>query len=389
VPAFQLKNAKTATLAFFLFCGIALSAWAPMVPYVKHHLSLSESEMGAMLLALGAGAIVMMPLSGWLISKTGSRSIVVFGSVITAISLPAILLADTVTLTALCLFIFGAGLGGIDIAINAHGIQIQNLSARPIMSSLHGLFSIGGLFGPLLVITLFEFQLSPPSVLGIISILLLIILGTQWKFLMSAQKEREVTRTYAQKNEQEKFSKFAWLNGRLLFLGGLCFIVFLSEGAVLDWSAIYLLDYKNSQENLAGLGYAAFSVAMAFMRLIGDRIVSKFPAKWIVVVGGLITASGFLIVITTPWFLTILIGFILVGLGAANIIPVIFSEGAHLKGVSSASALATITTLGYVGQLAGPAILGMVAELSTLSVAFASTGGLMLLVSISYLLKKG
>lgn len=385
-PDFQLNRARIATLVVFGVCGIALSTWAPMVPYVKERLDLSESQIGGMLLFLGAGALVMMPASGWLISKIGSRRTILAAVVVTALALPALLATESRIVTGLVLFFFGAGLGSIDIAVNTHGVQIQNLYGKPIMSSLHGFFSIGGLVGPLLVILLFKLHFSPILILLISGGLLLLLTLTQYNALMNVRKEKEITATFSgdRSPDREVTTGFSWIDRRVFFLGTLCFIVFLTEGAVLDWSAIYLRDYLQTGEDLAGLGYASFSVAMAFMRLAGDRIVSKFPVRYVVITGSIVTAAGFLIVVLTPWFLSVLAGFVLVGLGAANIIPVFFSEGGQLKGIPSASALAAITTMGYAGQLAGPALLGLVAQFSSLAVAFGIIAVLMILVALAY-----
>jgi MFS family permease len=167
-------------------------------------------------------------------------------------------------------------------------------------------------------------------------------------------------------------------------MGLMCFIVFLSEGAMLDWSAVFLTENRGVDVALAGLGYAAFSVAMAIMRLLGDNIVSRLNSKTVVVYGSLLAAAGLFLVVLTPWLLTSLLGFILLGIGAANIVPVFFSEGGRLKNVSSTVAIPAISTLGYAGQLAGPATLGFIAHQSSLPVALGFTGFLMLIVGISY-----
>jgi MFS family permease len=167
-------------------------------------------------------------------------------------------------------------------------------------------------------------------------------------------------------------------------LGFLCFAVFLSEGAMLDWSAILLRDFKHVEDSFAGIGYASFSIAMAVMRLVGDRILTKIVPSTVVIGGSLVAASGFLIIIFSPWISVTLLGFILVGIGAANTVPVFFSEGGRLRNVPSTIAIPAITTMGYAGQLAGPAILGFLAQSTNLPFAFGFTAFLLLLVAISY-----
>ncbi len=355
-----------------------------MVPYVKDKLLLNDSGIGVLLLFLGGGAIVMMPATGWLISRIGSRCVILLATVVIAVTLPSLLLMNSPVQMGVMLFLFGAGIGSVDVAMNAHGVQVQNLFGKPIMSSLHGLFSVGGLLGPLLVLFLLKMNFQPITTLLVLSALLLLIVSMQSGKLMNSGTEKEVIRKYAPGKTEEKQKPASWLNTRVLFLGIMCFIVFLSEGAILDWSAIFLRDYKGMEEAYLGLGYAAFSVAMAFMRLIGDRIVSRMQSRRVVLAGSLVAVSGFLVLIATPWAIPALAGFVLIGLGAANIVPVLFSEAGQIKNVSSTAALAAVTTIGYAGQLAGPALLGIIAEQTSLSVALGFTGTLMLVVAFSH-----
>ncbi|ODS79051.1 MAG: MFS transporter [Cytophagaceae bacterium SCN 52-12] len=384
----DLRKASLATRAVFLVCGIALSGWAPMVPYVKDKLLLNDSEIGALLLFLGVGAIVMMPATGWLISRIGSRRVILLATIIIAVTLPSLLLMDSPVRMGMMLFLFGAGIGSVDVAMNAHGVQVQNLSGKPVMSSLHGLFSVGGLLGPVLVLFLLKMDFQPVTSLLMLSVLLVLIVSGQSGNLMSFRTEKEVIRQYSSGKAEEKQKPASWLSTRVLFLGTMCFIVFLSEGAVLDWSAIFLRDYKGMDEAFLALGYAAFSIAMAFMRLIGDRLVSRMHSRKVILAGSLAAASGFLVLIATPWIASALLGFVLIGLGAANIVPVFFSEAGQIKNVPGTAALAAVTTIGYAGQLAGPALLGVIAEETSLSVALGFTGALMLVVALSHLSEK-
>lgn len=145
----NVKSAKTATQLVFLICGLGLSSWAPMVPFVKDRLHLNEADLGILLLFLGLGAIIMMPLAGILMVKFGSRKLIALGTILVAITLPLLLITPGYSGMSLLLFLFGFGVGTVDVAMNAHGVQVQNLFKKPIMSSLHGLFSVGGLMGSL------------------------------------------------------------------------------------------------------------------------------------------------------------------------------------------------------------------------------------------------
>jgi fucose permease len=256
------------------------------------------------------------------------------------------------------------------------------------MSSLHGLFSVGGLCGSIGIGLLIKLGLQPLIAASCISVLLLVIVTSQLNYLMDAKTEKVVTSRFSETTFKAASRKGSWLDGALVFLGLMCFATYLSEGAMLDWSAIFLWDYKGLDKALSGIGFACFSVAMAIMRLVGDRIVSTIEAKFVVIYGGLIGAAGLGLAILTPWLITALIGFVLLGVGAANIVPVFFSEAGRLKNVSGSIAIAVLTTMGYAGQLAGPAILGYIAHRLSLPAALGFTGLLLLFVSIGYTLRK-
>lgn len=360
-----------------------------MVPYVKDRLHLDEGGMGLLLLFLGAGALGMMPITGWLLSKFGARRIIVLATAVMATALPLLLVMPTPVLMALLLFIFGAGVGSVDVAMNAHGVQVQHISDKPIMSSLHGLFSVGGLFGSLGIGFLMRAGLPPLGAAGAIALLLLALGWSQYRRLLTVGQEQAIAAQVAaaQPAQSTGSGRGSWLHGPVLVLGSLCFAVFLSEGAMLDWSAIFLRDSKGVEESFAGAGYAAFSVAMAGMRLVGDRVVTRLSSATVVIGGSLLGTLGFLVLIFSPWLALTLVGFVLVGVGAANIVPVFFSEGGRLAQVPSSVAIPAITTMGYAGQLAGPAILGFIAQQASLPVAFGCTGLLLLLVAGGYFLK--
>ncbi|MET0244467.1 MAG: MFS transporter [Flavitalea sp.] len=380
----NINSARKATKAVFLVCGLGMSAWAPMVPYAKERLGLNDSNLGLLLLLLGGGAITMMPISGMIAHRYGSRIVMLVAGIVLATALPLLAVLDSVVPMAIALFVFGAGIGTIDVAMNIHGVEVQNRSDKAIMSSLHGLFSVGGLFGSLGLGFLIKAGLDHFSAALAIAVLLVIIVSVSFQFLLSPAEEKQQV---VAKEETQK-SKISWLHSSVLFLGIMCFIVFLSEGAMLDWSAVFLRENRGVDEALTGVGYAAFSIAMATMRLVGDKIVAKLSSGVVVIGGSLIAASGLFLAVLTPWLATSIIGFILLGLGAANIVPVFFSEGGKLKDVPASVAIPAMTTIGYAGQLAGPAMLGFIAHSFTLPVAIGFCGILMLIVAISFRSKR-
>ncbi|WP_316818474.1 MFS transporter [Pedobacter nyackensis] len=381
-------KARNATKAIFLVCGLGISSWAPMVPYAKDRLGLNNADLGLLLLLLGAGAIAMMPVSGVLAHRYGTRIVIRYAAIIMALIIPLLIIINSPIWMGLAIFIFGGAVGTVDVAMNAQGVQVQNSSKKPIMSSLHGLFSVGGLFGSLGLGFLMKLGLSPITAAISISVMLIAIVLWNYQYLFDVHTEKELIKEFANEPVTKKINGVSWLKGSVIFLGLMCFSVFLSEGAMLDWSAIFLTENKGINPELAGVGYAAFSIAMATMRLLGDKIVSHLSGKTVVIGGSIIAASGIFLAILTPWLLTSLIGFILLGIGAANIVPVFFSEGGRLKNIPATISIPVISTMGYAGQLAGPALLGFIAYHFSLNGAFAFIGGLLVMVAIAYGLRR-
>ncbi|TLV04107.1 MFS transporter [Dyadobacter luticola] len=369
----RTKSARRATLLIFLVCGIGLSSWAPMVPFAKLKLGLNDADLGVVLLSLGAGAILMMPFTGLLINKYGSRRIALIAALVIATLLPLLLLASSAIQLAMALFIFGAGIGSIDVAMNAQAVLVQEKHGSHIMSSFHGMFSVGGLLGSIGLGFLIKAGLSPTVAALSISLLLIVITATQFKKLFPKSEEA-----------QADSMTLSLPKGPVVFLGIMCFITFLAEGSLLDWSAVFLQFSRNFDPSLSGLGYASFSVAMAVMRLTGDGIIHRLGSAKVVLYGTLLAGFGFLIAVTLPWAAAALIGFVLVGLGAANVVPVFFTAAGRIPNIPPSIALSGVTILGYSGQLAGPAMIGVLAELTSLSIALGFVGVLLFVVAFAY-----
>ena len=373
----KTKAARRASLLIFLVCGIGLSSWAPMVPFAKVNLGLDDAALGLVLLSLGAGAILTMPFTGFLINKFGSRRVMLVAAIVIAITLPLLLLTSTAVELAIALFVFGASIGSIDVAMNSHAVLVQDRYGRHIMSSFHGMFSLGGLLGSIGLGFLIKMGLSPTIAAVSISTLLILIAGSQYQNFFPKAEEKSV----------DSFS-FSLPRGPVLALGLMCFVFFLAEGALLDWSAVFLQFNRNFEPSMAGLGYAVFSVAMAVMRLTGDKIVHKIGSSKVVLIGALVSAAGYMLAVTVPWQGAALIGFALVGLGAANVVPVFFTAAGNIPNIPASVSLPAVTTLGYMGQLAGPAMIGFIAEASSLPIALGFVGFLLLIVAFTYKEKK-
>ena len=225
-----------------------------MVPYAKERLALNDADLGLLLLLLGGGAIAMMPITGILSHKFGSRIVMLWSAIFIALILPLLLFITSTLWMGVALFAFGAAIGTIDVAMNAHAVQVQNKYGKPIMSSFHGLFSVGGLLGSLGLGFLIKLGLDPFYAIISISAVLLFISIWKYRDLFTLSMEKEVMAEFAPKQAEGPAKKFSWLTGSLLFLGLMCFAVFLSEGSMLDWSAVFLRESRGVDPELAGIG---------------------------------------------------------------------------------------------------------------------------------------
>ena len=350
---------------------MATSTWAPMVPFAKTHLGVDEGTLGLILLALGAGSMVAMPLAGVAIHYWGSRPVIVGAVVVACGTLPALAIHVTPLLLGSTLLVFGAALGAMDVAMNAQAIAVQHATGRSIMSGFHAFFSVGGLLGAAVMTALLRAGVSLLTAAGSIAVALLALgLSQQARFLPD--------------HGAAAGSGFKLVpSARVLLIGALCFISFLAEGAVLDWSAVFLRELRQVDLSMAGIGYAAFSVAMIVGRLTGDEVTNRLGTTRVLQVGASLCAAGFACVALIPDTAAALAGFVAVGLGAANIVPVLFSASGRVPGVPAGVALATVTTIAYAGLLIGPALIGFLADHTSLPVAFLVVAGMLVIITVS------
>ena len=356
-------------IAFFI-AGFGLAAWAPLVPYAKARAGLDEATLGLLLLCLGAGSILAMPISGLLATRFGCRRVLVVGTILICLSLPLLATASTLPLLIATLFMFGAGLGAVDSTVNLQAVIVERASGRHMMSGFHGLFSVGGIAGAAGVSALLALGLSPLWAIAAVIVLILAALAKAAPHLLPYGSE-------------SSGPAFAVPHGVVLFIGVLCFIVFLAEGAMLDWSAVFLTTEKNLGEAYAGLGYAAFALTMTVGRLLGDTIVRRLGARRVIILGGLFAALGMALATLAPNWELSLLGYALVGVGCSNIVPVLYTAVGKQTVMPESIAVPAITTLGYAGILAGPAAIGFIAHASSLSLAFLLITALLLGVAIS------
>jgi predicted MFS family arabinose efflux permease len=364
-------NQRLSTRLAFLAAGTLMSAWAPLVPYAKTRMALDEAQLGLLLLCLGVGSITAMPITGVLASRFGCRSVILLSGILTCLILPLLAFAPSPWVLAVSLFLFGAAIGTLDVAMNIQAVIVEKNEGRTLMSGFHALFSVGGFVGAGGMALLLWAGIGTLLACVIISALIAIVLYIAAPHLLRNPST-------ADRNS----SLFVMPRGAVILIGVLCFIVFLAEGAILDWSAV-LLTTSGFATNYGGLGYAAFAVAMTIGRLTGDRIVHRWGGQRVLFFGGLFAAIGFFTTVFTGSPMVTLLGFVLIGLGASNIVPVLFTAAGNQHDMPAGLAISAVTTIGYAGILAGPALIGFVAHLSSLQFSFAVLGGTLLLVMAS------
>lgn len=367
-----MKQTQWAARLIFLAFGMGISSWAPMVPFAKERLGLDDAELGAVLLLFGLGALGTMPLTGFLVQRFGTRAITLASGCMTALLLPFLTVASTPVMLSAILFLFGAWTGALNVSINAQAVVIEQKSGGAIMSGFHCLFSTGGLLGALIVSTLLEQGISLFASSLVISVTIFLLLISQWRHLLGSEHEQKQTKNSTQ--------LFVFPGIKVIILGMICFLSFMAEGSMLDWSAEFLRASRGYEAANAGIGYACFSIAMAFGRLVGDRVISRTSIYFVFQMGSFLAGCGFMMIVLFNVSYSELFGFCLIGLGASNIVPILFTSSGRFPETSASYALTIVTTLGYVGALIGPAFIGFLAQATTLSFAFASIAVLLFFV---------
>jgi MFS family permease len=368
-PVIPGRLEQMSTRIAFFIAGLGIAAWAPLVPYAKARAGLDEGTLGLLLLCLGVGSILAMPMAGLLASRFGCRRVAAGGTLLICAALPLLATVSSVPALIATLFMFGAGLGTVDSTVNLQAVIVERASGKNMMSGFHGMFSLGGIVGAAGVSGLLGLGISPlGAMLVVIAVLLLALLKAAPHLLPYGSESIGPA--------------FAVPHGIVLFIGGMCFIVFLAEGAALDWSAVFLTQERGIDTAYAGLGYAAFALTMTAGRLTGDRIVRRLGSTRVMVFGGLTAAAGLALATFAPAWEAALVGYALLGAGCSNIVPVLYTAVGKQTVMPEHIAVPAITTLGYAGILAGPALIGFIAHGSSLSFAFGLMALLLVAVAI-------
>ncbi|RKP53640.1 MFS transporter [Pararobbsia silviterrae] len=359
--------ARLATRLAFLVAGFGVACWAPLVPFAKQRIGADDGVLGMLLLCIGLGSVASMLLTGAISARYGSKRVIVAGGIGLSIMLPVLTVVSTPAALAIALLAFGASLGSLDVAMNIHAIEVERIEARPLISGFHALFSVGGFAGSTLMTFLLSMHVDTLTSTAICAILMLAAtLLARPRLLDTAQKSDAPL--------------FVLPRGVVLLLAALTAITFLVEGALLDWSALLITGKGLVDAARGGAGYMLFSIAMTAGRLSGDAITARFGDRTVMFWGGVLATAGFVLVLIAPNAVLAMSGFLLVGLGASNVVPVLFRKAGAQRAMPSALAVAAITMTGYAGNLVGPAGVGFVAHRIGLPGAFWILAALLCLV---------
>ena len=363
----NIGNAQVhAVRAFFFIGGFGSASWAPLVPLLRERLAIGDDVLGMLLLCVGIGSLVTMPLAGALSTRLGCRKVLTVTAVVYAAVLVAICAVDSLLLAVPVILLFGALMGCVDVVINVAAVIVEQGIGRRIMSGTHAFWSIGGFVGAgLYGVWVGAMGLTPMQSTLIAAGVILLFTGLFGSRLIP----------YGGGGGR----LIAIPRGIIVFIGIAAFIAFLSEGAVMDWSGVYLTTVRGFDLALAGVGFSVFSAAMFLMRLLGDAVVQRLGQRRVAVGGALLACAGILLVMFAPVDALLYAGFFAIGIGAANIVPVFFSLMGKQNVMPIGAAVSAVSTMGYLGILAGPAAIGFVSHLVNLQAAFGILAALCLL----------
>jgi MFS family permease len=375
----SIDAARWAISTVFLLNGAGIGLWAAHVPTVQARMGIDTGMLSMVLLTVAGGALLAMPLMGGLTGRWGTRRMVLLSGFAFAAMTPLIMGAPSLPLLFIAAFLFGVSNGALDVAMNANASEVETARGLPTMSSFHGFFSLGGLFGAGIGGLLVGQGLGHGQGALMVGVVTAVVLA------LSAPRVMGFAATHG------AGSHFSLPRGAALGLGLLALLCFAVEGALVDWSALLMQERTGATPASAALGFSAFSIAMAACRFAGDRLIVRFGALRIMVVGGLAMFAGLALAVASTHFVLSAVGFALVGLGAANVVPLLFGAAARIPGMSAGNGVAAVATLGYGGLLLAPPVLGWVAMHSSIMVALGglSLSGLVIALSARVIRRQG
>lgn len=370
-----LNRIRWAVSMFYFGMGLCFATWASRIPHIKAALHLSDGQLGSILFALPVGQLMMMMISGKLVTRFGSHRILPFSAIMYTFSLTNLGLATSAWQLALGLFVFGIFGNLTNIAINTQGVYTEGLFKRTIMSSFHGMWSLAGFTGALVGLGILALEFSTYMHFVIVGAVVLLLVAFNFKFLIKAkEKIRHV--------KKKRFSK---PDKSLILLGIIGFCSMASEGVMFDWSGVYFKDVIKVPGALVVLGYTSFMIMMAGGRFFGDGLINKFGRIKVMQISGVVISTGLFTAVLFPYIIPATIAFMFVGLGVSTIVPTLYSIAGKHPTIPTGEALTAVSSVSFLGFLMGPPVIGYIAELSSLRFSFAFIGifGFMIALMVS------
>ena len=353
-----VARARRATRLQFLILGIANGTWGTHIPSVSARYSLSDATLSIVLLAVAVGTVSALFVAGTVIARIGARNTTAVFGLAMGLSLSLVLEYPGMLTLMAAMLLFGGSMSLFDVAINTEGSELESLGGRPVMSSLHGMYSVGGMLGAGLTFGLLQMQVVPRLQLFAVG-------GCLATVALAAS--RAMLETHASMDSDA--THFAWPRGVLLLIGVLIFAGMTAEGVLYDWSVLYLQNDVGMPQARAALGYATFTASMALARFGGDELRARFPERAVLRWSAIVAAVAMAVVLLSAKGWIAFLGLAAVGGGLAPVAPILFNAATRVPGVTRAAAIASVTTIGYSGFLVGPPIIGSIATLSSLTMA--------------------
>jgi fucose permease len=361
LPMPARRRARLATMAIFFIAGMLYASWGVHVPTVRDKFDLNAAWLSVALFSLTGGSIATMTVNGKWIARVGTRRACLAAGLVMTVCTALILVAPSYWLLLPVLVLFGAGMATVDVAMNAEASAVEAALGRPIMSSLHGMFSIGGMAGAAAGGLLLSLGMSPALHLALVALAATLVLFAACPAtLPHVPRETHPEASHHNSNR--------WRSPVLWALGAVALIALVAEGAMYDWATVYMRDVVRATPASASAGYAAFSAAMAAGRFAGDAVRARFGAVQLVLVSASVACVGMVGALLLPFSFTALTGFALMGLGLANMMPVMFAAAMRIKGVHAAEGLAHVAGVAYIGLLLGPVMIGGIAQVTNLQI---------------------
>ena len=369
----NLSWSRIAISFFYFIAGLIFASWASRIPDIKTSLSLSDGDLGKILFAIPTGQLSMMLISGYAVTKFGSRKILPLSILLYAIALLLIAIPNGSGTIFLVLLFFGTAANIVNIALNTQACGLEALYQRNIMASFHGLWSLGGFLGGIVGAVLAQAGysiLTHFAFIAVVSVMMALIVG---KNLISDSST-------AKSNDGESRKRLIRFDLPLILLGLIGFAGMFCEGTMFDWSSVYFATVIKPEGAFIRLGYIASMGTMTLGRFIADRFVYRYQAPKVLTFCGLLITSGLLLATAFPNLIVATLGFMLIGLGVSSIVPICYSESGRLQNIPASVAITIVSSISFIGFMIGPPLMGLLSEATNLRVALgiASSFGILI-----------